>query len=372
MLKNIIFLDIDGVLNYGPVKGHAEGMTTESMYGFDDKLLMNLKQILDTVPDTYIVTSSSWRLVEEMPCDSHPARNWRRELMDRLGKPNCIIGEIGIKNEFPNILKNDDDADNRPLPGKGRGDDIAEWLEAHRGEVKNFVILDDNISCGTIPNIFFNNFVNCDKHDPYEGLSERNMKEAIWILNGLGMEHHSGPMTWFTSDTHFYHENIIKYCNRPFANAAEMNDEIVKQWNSVVKPDDLVWHLGDFALGKKENVTEILPKLNGKINLVLGNHDHQKLKFYYEAGFNRVYDRKVIINDFVILSHAPLMFLNDNCPFFNVFGHVHDSKMYRTWSKTGACVCVERHCYKPVSWMTIKAKYEELTKASEGELHDDL
>ena len=44
MLKNIIFLDIDGVLNYGPVKGHAEGMTTESMYGFDDKLLMNLKQ----------------------------------------------------------------------------------------------------------------------------------------------------------------------------------------------------------------------------------------------------------------------------------------------------------------------------------------
>ena len=90
---------------------------------------------------------------------------------------------------------------------------------------------------------------------------------------------------------------------------------------------------------------------------MLGNHDHNSVKFYYDAGFNRVYDRKVIMNDFVILTHAPLMFLNDNTPFFQVFGHVHDSELYPTFAKTGCCVCVERHDYKPISWKKIQAEY---------------
>ena len=54
---------------------------------------------------------------------------------------------------------------------------------------------------------------------------------------------------WFTSDTHFFHNNIIDYCKRPFVNAEEMNEYIIKQWNSVVKPQDEVYHLGDFAFG---------------------------------------------------------------------------------------------------------------------------
>ena len=160
--------------------------------------------------------------------------------------------------------------------------------------------------------------------------------------------------TFFTSDTHFHHQNIIKYCNRPFSSVDEMNEKLINNWNSVVGKNDIVWHLGDFCFGRKENISEILPKLNGKINLVIGNHDHQKVKFYYDVGFNRVYDRNVLINGFYILSHAPLQFLNDNCPFFNIYGHVHDSSMYNTWSKSGCCVCVERHDYKPVSWKEIQ------------------
>ena len=140
--------------------------------------------------------------------------------------------------------------------------------------------------------------------------------------------------TWFISDSHFFHNNIIKYCNRPFKSVEEMNMKMIESWNSVVKKNDIVWHLGDFALGpnQKKTIPELVSKLNGRINLVLGNHDHNAVKFYYDAGFHRVYDRKVIINDFVILSHAPLMFNNENCPFFNIYGHVHDSEMYKTFT----------------------------------------
>ena len=181
-------------------------------------------------------------------------------------------------------------------------------------------------------------------------------------------------MIFFTADTHFGHANIIKYCNRPWNHGRDANGEIVvepedvlamdnemvKRWNSVVGKNDIVWHLGDFALGGKEVAERVFPQLNGKINLVMGNHDHWKMKWYYDLGFHRVYDRPVVINGFVILSHAPLQFLNSNCQFFNVFGHIHDSPAYKTWSKTGCCACVERHDYTPISWKTMKQTYEEL------------
>jgi calcineurin-like phosphoesterase family protein len=79
--------------------------------------------------------------------------------------------------------------------------------------------------------------------------------------------------TFFTSDTHFSHRNIIDYCGRPFVSIEEMNEAIIASWNQKVKKDDIVYHLGDVAFTNKENLAKIISSLNGKIYLVPGNHD---------------------------------------------------------------------------------------------------
>lgn len=79
-------------------------------------------------------------------------------------------------------------------------------------------------------------------------------------------------MTYFTSDNHFWHANVIKYCNRPFASVEEMNEIMIKNWNEVVGPDDTVYCLGDFSLAIRP-VELYTPRLNGVKYLVPGNHD---------------------------------------------------------------------------------------------------
>ncbi len=96
---------------------------------------------------------------------------------------------------------------------------------------------------------------------------------------------------FFTADHHFGHENIIKFCNRPFKDAKEMNEVLIQRWNEKIKPNDMVYHLGDVALTYKENLATILDQLNGKIHLIVGNHEgaalqnkkrFQWVKEYYE------------------------------------------------------------------------------------------
>lgn len=81
---------------------------------------------------------------------------------------------------------------------------------------------------------------------------------------------------FFTSDLHFFHDNIIRYSNRPWKNAAEMNEGIIRNWNAVVQPGDNVYILGDVAMGgrsKAETLATYLDRLNGNKFLILGNHD---------------------------------------------------------------------------------------------------
>lgn len=80
-------------------------------------------------------------------------------------------------------------------------------------------------------------------------------------------------MRFFTSDTHFGHKRIIELCNRPYADVEDMNENLIKNWNDTVAPDDEVFHLGDVALGPWSEWDGLLSRLNGHITLVIGNHD---------------------------------------------------------------------------------------------------
>lgn len=79
--------------------------------------------------------------------------------------------------------------------------------------------------------------------------------------------------TWFISDTHFGHANIIKYSNRPYSHVDEMNEALIQNWNALVKPDDIIYHLGDFAFMQWRDFSQMVWKLNGHIQFIRGNHD---------------------------------------------------------------------------------------------------
>ena len=79
---------------------------------------------------------------------------------------------------------------------------------------------------------------------------------------------------FLTSDTHFNNDNIIKYCDRPFLDHKDMNEALIANWNSVVKPDDTVYHLGDFIMGMADNTASILHRLNGYIHLYAAQARH--------------------------------------------------------------------------------------------------
>lgn len=79
-------------------------------------------------------------------------------------------------------------------------------------------------------------------------------------------------MRFFTSDHHFSHHNIIRYCQRPYSSAEEMNEVFIRLWNETISPNDVVYYLGDFSLSKAP-VVHITKRLNGRKILVAGNHD---------------------------------------------------------------------------------------------------
>jgi predicted phosphodiesterase len=105
------------------------------------------------------------------------------------------------------------------------------------------------------------------------------------------MAHHieppkfDGSKVFFTSDTHFYHDNIIRYCRRPFKDAAHMDEVLIQNWNDTVGSDDIVFHLGDFSYGGSAEWVRVLNRLNGKIYLIVGNHDIKNLRQGYYSLF---------------------------------------------------------------------------------------
>jgi len=113
--------------------------------------------------------------------------------------------------------------------------------------------------------------------------------------------------TFFTSDLHLFHINIIKYDNRPFDYVTDMNNTIVRNWNSVVGEKDVVYVLGDFGFTSLFNIKILLNSLKGRKILIAGNHDRHTHYQYIDAGFEAVYYEAVIKlgRKVVKLSHYP-------------------------------------------------------------------
>ena len=153
---------------------------------------------------------------------------------------------------------------------------------------------------------------------------------------------------FLTADTHFGHENIIKYENRPFMDKESMDAAIIKNWNSVVSKKDKVILAGDVSFYGKDKTAEIIQQLNGKKILVKGNRDQRNNTWWLDVGFDEVSNYPIIYKEWFVIQHEPPTYYNDATPYFYIYGHVHSSEMYRTITKQTACVCVERWDYTPV------------------------
>ena len=133
-------------------------------------------------------------------------------------------------------------------------------------------------------------------------------------------------MNYFIADTHFGHENVIKMCERPFKNIEEMNETLVRNWNSKVKGNDHVYILGDMFFRAKDP-EPILRSLKGKKHLIIGNHDSWVKKPELQKYFESI-DNYLEFSDgqnYLVLSHYPMLSYHrerrNNT--YMIHGHIH-------------------------------------------------
>jgi calcineurin-like phosphoesterase family protein len=155
-------------------------------------------------------------------------------------------------------------------------------------------------------------------------------------------------MFFFTSDEHYGHANVLKYNDRPYSNVAEMDEGLIKNFNSVVTSADVTVHAGDFCwCNHKEDVyKKYVRRLNGTHILLVGSHDH------WQPESGRYIWHKTIDGIFVVVCHyCMLTWERSHYNSWQLFGHSHgrlvrDSKQHD--------VGVDNNNYFPVSFEQLK------------------
>lgn len=178
-------------------------------------------------------------------------------------------------------------------------------------------------------------------------------------------------MIYFTSDLHFYHDNVIQFAHRPFADREEMHQTLIQNWNETVSIQDEIYILGDFTMKGPTYAMDILSQLKGKKYLIKGNHDsfvEQQsfdsslfvwVKDYYELKYN---DLKFV------LFHYPIQewngFFRDS---YHLHGHQHNHLNYNYNNLAKGLrrydVGVDANGMKPVSIEEILAFFQEMPKS---------
>lgn len=152
-------------------------------------------------------------------------------------------------------------------------------------------------------------------------------------------------MIYFTADLHFGHSNILKYCQRPFSCVDHMNETLINNWNSVVKPADQVYVLGDFAMGDPR---PYLKRLYGDIYLIPGDHDRIN-KWPKDLILSKIYtiewDQRL-----VVLCHYPMLaWPRSHYGSWHLHGHNHSGNLPYYPGKI-MNVGVDLNNFYPVSW----------------------
>ncbi len=143
---------------------------------------------------------------------------------------------------------------------------------------------------------------------------------------------------WFTADLHFGHDKEFMYAPRGFKSVKEHDEMIIKYWNTVVEPDDEVWVLGDLMLNDNKHGIECINKLNGKLHIIVGNHDTDERKEIYKTLPNVIsvdYAYELKVGKYYFwLSHYPTITANfdDGKPWakhlINLYGHTHQQEKF--------------------------------------------
>ena len=163
---------------------------------------------------------------------------------------------------------------------------------------------------------------------------------------------------WFTADLHLGHANIIKYCNRPFNNVREMDNEIIKNFQTILKSGDTLFILGDLTWD--ENIARrfftTFPDI--KIHLILGNHDLEKIAEYYCKSINKLATFN-INNQTIVMCHFPMLTWDGSFGgSWLLYGHEH-GRVQHFIEKTGILafdVGVDTNHFMPVSFENL-SKY---------------
>jgi calcineurin-like phosphoesterase family protein len=170
------------------------------------------------------------------------------------------------------------------------------------------------------------------------------------------------PAVYLTADPHWGHEGVCRFMRndgvtklRPWDNAAEMNEAMIKNWNETVRPNDKVYVMGDVAMNKNA-LNETMGRLNGDLVLIKGNHDILK-KNEYDKYFRDI--RAYHVMNGCILSHIPIhpeSLARFGC---NIHGHLHANEVMIMEGRLGyddrmvpdpryLCVSVEHTNYTPI------------------------
>lgn len=166
--------------------------------------------------------------------------------------------------------------------------------------------------------------------------------------------------TFVTSDLHFFHENVIGFCDRPFGSVEHMNHVLIENWNSVVGEHDHIWMLGDFSFGKVDETIGVLKQLKGIKHKITGNHDRkgscQKLPWKDYFVEEHDYLRFKLDKKKYVMCHFP--FSSWERGYVNLHGHLHSLAGYKNkWMQWD--VGVDANGYTP---LLIEDAYERALK----------